>query len=273
MFHLIFYLREFFRNLVKGPILGIGFIITTICLVNALMFRTTIQDMISSQVVYDRSGGHFHALITADQNHARVARQLRGLPGIVRVEELSEQSIAQEIDNIFGSLNMGDAQDVLANMQLRYAGLKVVLTQELESRSVDLIRDYMRRLIGSENLTIGPVMQTRQEGEQNLESFAEFSQWGSWVVIAILFLSWLGFTHFFGNKIRRHAYLLEQFQRRERVAFKMFLTGLVFTVGGASVIGIAFGGAEYLLLAGFIAIAICYSLILIRHYDWAESFS
>lgn len=268
MFHLGFYLKEFFKTCLKNPVSGLGFVFCTFALCVLTLNRSYIQDELSQRFVLQESGGHFHALVSADQNHSRLARQLRSLPGINRVEELSQDVISEQLEAIFGGFDLGETQELLAQMRLSFSGLKVIFDHDMESRSVDLVRDYMRRLVGSSNLTLGPFVQNQNEDGNSLQQFQVFAKWGSWITIGLTTFVWVIFAFFFASHLRKVGYLIEQFQRKKYVALKSYLCGAVALIAIFAVSLTLMGGDDYIIFSVFLILALMSSMILLRRYQW-----
>mgnify|MGYP006298324219 CR=1 FL=1 len=270
MFHLGFYLKEFFRHFRKNALWAGTYALTTFCLVLALSFQGVIQENVSRHIKVENKTSYFNALISARHNHSRVARKLRDLPGIRRVEEMSEKKIQAEVKELMGSIDL-NVSSISKDLDLRYAGLKVILTQELKKESLELIRNYIHRLVGKDQVTLGPVVKPDLSGQRNTGVLKVFSKWGSWFLIAVLGGGWIFSGVALSLSLREHAYLLEQFQRRQRVACKVMAAGTLTLLGGSILFVVPFGPYSYFYFLPLIALGGFFSLLNLRSYHWEAS--
>ncbi|MEI8348055.1 MAG: hypothetical protein WCG27_11350, partial [Pseudomonadota bacterium] len=100
-------------------------------------------------------------------------------------------------------------------------------------RSQQLIRDYMARLVGENNITLGPIISDQAYLELKEYWSAWPKKWALPSVIAVIFLFWCLFATMFCQKIRQKSYLLQEFQRRQKVPLKTISVGLLFLLSFA----------------------------------------
>lgn len=254
---------------------GLGFCFFTVMLSLIILFESDIVFKISTlSSSENKSGGHFHALISADQNHSRLARHLRDLPGVMRVEELSEEAINLQVNELFSHLEGKHVRDIMSSIQTRYVGLKVFFDDDLQERSVALIRDYMVRITGESNITFGPTMKVNESREEQSVFMTKNYDLVYRIIQGVSFLFWLCFTLFFSRKLRRYSYLTEQFQRKKHVAVKTFFSGFVSLIFTSFIICVAFSSTlnfeiEILL---FILTGMVVSLLFLKQYQWVSDF-
>ena len=156
---------------------------------------------------------YFHALISDKQNISWISRKLRELPGVELVEVLPQAELNQQVKQLLAGM---DQEVIQAVGMLDVAGIKVIAGPELETRSIDLIKDYLKRLAGSET-TIGATVVAPK-----LKSLEKF-QWQNYsieIALAVVAMFWLISIFSLVKPLRKNSYLIEQFQRRHQVALK-----------------------------------------------------
>lgn len=169
----------------------------------------------------------FYALIDDRENQSRIARKLRALPGVKRVDLLSSKSITSKASEVIKNVGVGLDSDLL---NLDYSGLKIVFVKEVSMRSINLIRDYLNRLVGKKNITMGGVKEPHSNKLKISDVLVFLKSWGSSLTLTILFVMWVTIFFLFENTLAHNSYLIENFQRRKNVSVKMLTAGLVSIV-------------------------------------------
>lgn len=179
---------------------------------------------------------HFHALVSGRENHSRISRNLQDLPGVERVEVLAEEAIKSKVRDIIGTLDEEISESFLS---LNYAGLKVVFTEGLQGNSQDLIRDYLKRLVGSSEVTLGPTqgLVKKKATKNQVRVLVENNAFEA--VMALACLIWFALGLNLTGPLSRHSYLIEQFQRRNKVALKTYIS-LVLPLFIIPIVGLLF---------------------------------
>lgn len=186
----------------------------------------------------NKAGDYFYALIASSESYQTVARQMSALPGVYKVEVLSETQIKEEVKNILGSLQV-DMSD--SNLDLNYAGLKIIYTKDLKPRAKDLVRDYLSHLVGEGNITLGAVKTNDQVNDKRAQFISVVKTWGYSLYLFIVFIFWTISLLLVRVKIAEASYLLESYQRKKKVGLKMAMNGLtlifILSVGCTFILG------------------------------------
>lgn len=186
----------------------------------------------------NKAGDYFYALIASSESYQTVARQMSVLPGVHKVEVLSETQIKEEVKNVLGSLQIETADSAL---DLNYAGLKIIYAKDLKPRAKDLVRDYLTHLVGEGNITLGAVKANDQIGDKRAQFINVIKTWGYSLYLFIVFIFWVISLLSVRVKIAEASYLLESYQRKRKVGLKMALNGLtlifLLSVGVTFVLG------------------------------------
>ena len=249
MFYLISYLKTVFSE----PLKGIAFSSITLLLFLGIFSKDRINENIAAKVKMKGQESFFYALIEKKENQARIARKLRALPGVKYVETLTSHAINNKANQLVNAVGLGMNSELT---NLDYTGLKVVFKSAISSRSIELIRDYLNRLVGEKKLTLGAVKEPRKNQAKISGLLGLANAWGSLIILVSLFIVWLLSFFQFERVIAKRAYLIENFQRREKVGIKILFVGLLLLFTLSVILKITIINAEFSLSSIFLTVAI-----------------
>ena len=160
---------------------------------------------------------YFFALIPKDLNSNYVKRKLIKLPGVQKINQVSEDKVNGHVKSILAESKVALDDSLMA---LNFSGLKIYLAASLKESSQKLIRNYVSRLAGESEVTLG-ALHRPQDDPQKSEMFLSkhFSIGLSLLAGTVFFICMLSFW----KKLERASFVYEQFQRRTRV-FEKSLT-------------------------------------------------
>lgn len=219
----MFYLVQFFKILFKSPIRGFFLFLFSILLVFSIGQKKYLEEQFTRMIPENKAGDYFYALISTSESYQNVAGQMQKLPGIHKVEILSETQIKEEVKNVLGSLQV-DVND--SSLDLNYAGLKVIYAKDLKPRAQELVRDYLTHLVGEGNITLGGIKTNDQTGDKRAQFISVIKTWGYSLYLFIIFIFWVVSLLSVRVKIAEASYLLENYQRKKKVGLKVALNGL-----------------------------------------------
>ncbi len=185
--------------------------------------KTFLENQFSKMIPENKAGSYFYALIASSESYQDIARQVSVLPGVHKVEVLSETQIKDEVKTILGALQVNLNESTL---DLNYAGLKIIYAKDLKPRAQDLIRDYLTHLVGEGNITLGTIKVNDQTQDKRTQFIAVIKSWGYLLYLLIIFIFWVMSLLSIRAKIAEASYLLENYQRKRKVGVKMASFGL-----------------------------------------------
>jgi len=234
----MFYLIQFFKILFKSPLRGFFLFLFSVLLVFSIGQKTFLEDQFLKMIPENKAGSYFYALIASTESYQNVARQMAVLPGVHKVEVLSENQIKDEVKGILGALQVDLTQTTL---DLNYAGLKVIYAKDLKPRAQELVRDYLTHLVGEGNITLGAIKVNDQTLDKRNHFIGAIKSWGYSLYLFIIFLFWMISLLSIRVKIAEASYLLESYQRKRKVGVKMATFGLslifAISVGSTFILG------------------------------------
>ncbi len=264
----MFYLVHFFKIVFKSPSKGLALLLFSFLLVFSLGQKKLLEDEFLKIIPENKSGPSFYALISTNESYQNIARQMRVLPGVYKVEILSEGQIKEEVKTILGSLQITSLAN---NLDLNYAGIKVIYIKGLNSRAQELVRDYLSHLVADGNITLGAIKENSETFDKRTIFISGIKNWGYSIYLAVLMIFWLLSILSIRLKIEQASYLLENYQRKTRVSLKMALTGLglifLISVGSTFLVG----APQLLNLVAAMTLFILGVLLHLRHLDWENN--
>jgi hypothetical protein len=185
--------------------------------------KSFLEEQFLKLIPENKAGSYFYALIASSESYQNIARQMAVLPGVHKVEVLAESQIKEEVKAILGSIQVNLTQ---TNLDLNYAGLKIIYVKDLKIRAQDLIRDYLTHLVNEGNITLGAIKLNDQSLDKRNQFISVIKTWGYSLYLFIIFLFWLISLLSIRAKISEASYLLENYQRKRKVGIKMAAVGL-----------------------------------------------
>ena len=261
----MFYLIQFFKILLKSPIRGFFLFIFSILLVFSIGQKAFLENQFLKMIPENKAGSYFYALIASQESYQNVARQMAILPGVHKVEVLSETQIKDEVKSILGSLQINLSE---ATLDLNYAGLKIIYAKDLKPRSQELVRDYLTHLVGEGNITLGAIKINDQSLDKRNQLISGIKTWGYLLYLFIVLIFWIISLLSVRAKIAEVSYLLESYQRKRKVSIKMASIGLslIFTVAVLSTF--ALGMPQVLNLSVALLLFVLGVLLHSKRYHW-----
>lgn len=219
----MFYLIQFFKILTKSPVRGFFLVFFSIILVLSIGQKNQLEEQFTKMIPENKSGDFFYALIASTESYEQVARQMAVLPGVFKIEVLSEEQIKEEVRAILGTVT-ADLTD--SNLDLNYAGLKVIYAKDLKQRPKELVRDYLTHLVGEGNITLGAIKSNDQGIDKRAQFISVIKSWGYSLYLFIIFIFWTISLLAVRAKIAEASYILEHYQRKQKVGLKVAINGL-----------------------------------------------
>ena len=217
----MFYLKEFFKILKSNLLLSTIFVLSSLTLLTISGQQVKIKKLLSLKK-QSSSGPYFNAIVSKNDNIDSVIRRMKNLPGVVSVEKHGASGIQAQISNLkkkFGA-------DVINNLAaVNYKRVKVEVEDGLNAGSLNLIKEYMARLIGKDSVKIGGVKQPnglKVKKNAFLYKFLTFFDVYAQIVLGGL---WLISTFLILISVRRKAFIIEKFQRKSNTSLKIMLSG------------------------------------------------
>ena len=185
--------------------------------------RPFLEEQFMKMIPENKAGSYFYALIASSESYQSIATQMGALPGVHKVEILSETQIKEEVKNILGNLQVEVKEGLV---DLNYVGLKIIYARDLKPRAQELVRDYLTHLVGEGNITLGSIKTADQTLEKKNQLIMTIKQWGYSMYLTLVLVFWFLALLSVRSKIAETSYLLESYQRKRKIALKIAIFGL-----------------------------------------------
>ena len=261
----MFYLIAFYKILSKTPLKSLIFVTMSWGIVLSFAQNRALNKLLFKELPDERD--YFYALISDKKNRNDISRKLQNLPGIDFIRVVPREAIQKELVKILKHSRLAQYMD--ASFEgLDYQGLKIIFSSNVKTESQNLIRDYLFRLVGKEDLTLGPIEKRSSLALNKKQPFIFFKKYGVLFLIAIGTLIWVFIGLSYIGSFQDSSYVIENFQRRRGVSFKIALSGMVslFFTGlfFAQVSGRADGKGVLMAILPFLFMVILYT----RTKEW-----
>lgn len=218
----MFYLKNFFSAIFEQKVKGLAFVLLSLGLTFSLLQRNEVKNLFSfSQKIIQKP--YFNALLPSASEAKMIVNRLEKLPGVEEVK-----IVKHNLDkNSFKSMGVSLSNDVVAGVLSQdYQTIKVVLENNLEMRSQNLIKEYLGRLLGDRDVTISEVKLPQKIELKKNDPSLWVDNYGDLYIIAVLGVLWLFSCYGIISYIQLKSYLVEKFQRKSDVAMKTFFVGV-----------------------------------------------
>ena len=218
----MFYLGNFFKSLFSKPLAASLWFLSLLSLSSLVFFQGKVEAFLGSQKV-QKNHPYFYAVVPADINTSYIQRKLKNLPGVEGVALLGKEQVGQQVkailENTLENAGLTWEEDF---SDLNYAGLKVALSPDLQARSQDLIRNYLSRLAGDKDVTMGAVKKPMIQSPERSGSFSRGLAFGLPAAVVVLYLVTMMLMK---GSLGKSSFLLETYQRKSNVFEKSLFFG------------------------------------------------
>ncbi len=159
---------------------------------------------------------YFYAIMPKKINSGYVKRKLLELPGVEKVFVLSEEKVSSQIKSILAGASIEWDEDL---MDVNYAGIKVSLSPDLKQSSQDLIRNYLTRLTGKDEVTMGAIKSPEVQKVETKSFYSENKFLVLTLLACVAYFIALGMLY---RSLKEEAFVYEQYQRKKQIYLKAF---------------------------------------------------
>lgn len=219
----MFYLKEFSKLFKNHLMLSIILAVAIMGLVTSVHQREFIKSELSlNQKTHNMP--YFNALVSDKINLDSIRRKMKMLPGVFAVSVVENKDLNKEL----GHLKNNFGSDIISELSsLNYKRLKIQLEEGVHLKNQQLVKEYLSRLVGKKDLTIGSIKNPRQLKIKQDDSLMQLLNYID-IYLVGFFMVLLTITIMLLLKpVNNQAYIIEKFQRKNKVNVKIMLSGLV----------------------------------------------
>ena len=213
----MFYLNFFFKGLLHRPWAAAVWVMSALTVLTLSVLGPEIETLWENKsVAVKEVNPYFYAIMPKKINSGYVKRKLLELPGVEKVFVLSEENVSSQIKSILSAASIEWDEDL---MDINYAGIKVSLSPDLKGSSQDLIRNYLTRLTGKDEVTMGAI---KSPEVQKVESKSFYSENKFLVLSLVASLAYFVALGMLYRSLKEESFVFEQYQRKKQIYLKAF---------------------------------------------------
>ena len=210
----MFYLSFFFKVIAKKPVAAILWGISVLGMLTLSFYgRQATSFIVEKKTVQRDANPYFFALMPKTINTGYVQRKLKELPGVEKVFTLSEQKVSDQIKSILTASQIDWEDDI----DLSYSGLKISISADLKTRSQDLIRNYLSRLAGKSDITMGAIKYPEVQKNQTPSLWSQYSFVWPALGVSLLYISAFALMY---KSYSEESTITEYYQRKKQIFSK-----------------------------------------------------
>lgn len=219
----MFYLIQFFKIFTLSPFKSLSFYLSTICLILVTLFVPEINNYVE-HFYTNLDSPYFIAVLEDADSSQTVVAQLHSIPGVEKIKIESAEEMREKFATIMNDLEL-DNKLASAVFGSNPMGLKIFLSSTNTQAKNEDVRSQVQSLLALPKTNLSPI---KNSGVVQNPFLIIVKTWAAQILIILLSIIWLLSLFNLIDIIRSKAYLIEQFTRKKKVAFKIFLSGLVF---------------------------------------------
>jgi hypothetical protein len=269
----MFYLIQFFKTYALSPLKTLFFWVTTILVLLIAILSPEINRQVSDYY-NQKNNPYFYALIESPNSVEELIPRLNSIQGIQSLKMESEEEMKKIFSVVMSDLDLDPNLRDQIN-QDHHVGLKVNLKSENSKKFNEDIKAQVAGIFGSESITTTAI-KSNDSSSQGYDSFIYLH--AAQIILGLALLFWFLALWSWSEVVRKKAYLIEEFSRKQNVCFKVCLAGLLFFVSLSvlSMVGISQGLKGVLVSVGFFEIStvsllfVLSSMSFLKKWKWAE---
>lgn len=219
----MFYLINFFKIFPLSPFKSLSFYFSTVFLILVALFSVEINKYID-HFYSSLDSPYFTAIIENSDNSQSLVAKLNAIPGVEKIKIETAEEMKERFVTIMNDLEL-DSKLSNSIFGTNPMGVKVFLSSSNSKLTNEDIRGQIQSLLGLPKTNLGPI---KNSSVVQNPFIVIVKNWASQLILLISSVVWLLSLLNLFDVIRSKAYLIEQFTRKKKVAFKIILSGLVF---------------------------------------------
>lgn len=264
----MFYLKEALRLFQKNTFLSIVLSLFTFALFFGVANFNDLEKVVSKHLPKVENEHYFNAIIDKKVNISSIKRKIEGLPGVKSVSVLDKQDTTKKIRSVSSTLGLSKKEASSLN---EMESLKIALTSQVSQSSINLIREYLTRLAGTDNILMGSVKKRISNEKIFKRLVAQLKRWPLQIGIGFVFLLWTISFFAMRKEILRVGYIIESFQRKKNVALKVATSFILLNLSVSFVLSLIFFVPNWYAVVAFIALISIFPFTLAGKREWVKA--
>lgn len=261
----MFYLINFFKIFTLSPVKSVSFYFSTIFLILIALFVPEINKYVD-HFYTNLDSPYFIAVIENADNSQTVISQLHNIPGVEKIKIESAEEMRERFTTIVNDLELDSklASTVFGSNPM---GLKIFLSSGNSKSKNEDIRGQVQSLLELSKTNLSPI---KNSGLVQNPFLIIVKNWAAQLILLFFSVVWLISLFNLIDVIRSKAYLIEQFTRKKKVAFKIILSGLTFFLALFAIPKIILMSPHVYELCFVIILFSFSSMLFLRKWSWRQ---
>jgi len=264
----MFYLKEAFKLFKKNTFLSLALSLCTFALFFSVANFGDLEKVISKHLPQVENEHYFNAIVSKKVSIGPITRKIEGLPGVKSVKLLDKKGTKNKVRSVSSTLGLSKKEASSLNDMV---SLKIALTSQVSQSSINLIREYLTRLAGSDNILIGAVKKKISNEKVFKNLIAQLKSKPLQVAIGVTFVLWMVSFFLLRKEILRISFIIESFQRKTNVALKVATSHLLLVVSLSFVISLVFYVPNWYAVVAFVFVMSIFPLTLLGKREWVKA--
>lgn len=210
----MFYLRTIKLFIKSRPLFTTFYVIFSVLFFNSILLQRTVKEEVNTKL-FPEEGRYFHMIVKGDRDYSFLKEKLEDLPGINQVKIVDQNTIGQKTAEVIQELDL----EIPVNIKkTHYTGLTVYMAEDLGKRNLELMKEYVARIVGKDNLTTTSIIEAKKAKDQNW-LIATLKEMPQIYVVTVLAIIWNLMFFIFISQFKQFSFVFERFQRRKEFGF------------------------------------------------------
>lgn len=225
------YLRTLKTFLKNRPVLNAFYLVVSFVFFAAIINQGVIKEEVNRKL-FPGEGRYFHMIVKGSKDYSFLKEKLEDLPGVTKVEVVDGGVLGKRTTEVIKELDL-DVTKIAK--KLTYTGLTVYMEKDLGSRNLSLMKEYVARIVGKDNLTTTSTIERKTKKKSNwlITTLKKIPQL---YLITVLAIIWNILFFMIVSSYKQFSFIYERYQRRNGFAFwgVLLLTIAPFLIAIAS---------------------------------------
>ena len=261
----MFYLIQFFKFIrIKGAP-GHLFLFFSLALIVSSLTYFPINQAIRQRFHVESPLPYFHALILGNSEIAAIVNKLNNTPGVAKIETKMASHLQRQARDLLNDLGLHELYQ-----NETYRGLQIFLGPGHREQTYLLVRDYMAHLLGHSNVSFSPLKSPKTTMLNTKKASIQFLyRWGHPSLLFVMGLLWSLSLLGIGRDFQKYCYLIEEYQRRKNISFKVMMVGLLTLIALSVATFIFLGNIHFYSIAGTAVFMMIFASLFCLQKRWS----
>ncbi len=233
----MFYLRELLNFIKRNIVASFSLVFSIIAISMIVTNYYEIDQIVKNKVPTLENEHYFNVVVENGVNFNSLKRKVEGLPGVKSLVSISDEKIQNTVTKVSSEFALdNEALDAIQSLK----SFKLSLREDVSERSINLIREYLTRIAGKNQLILGSVKQKIVDDKLIKSFLVNVKKWPIQMALVFFSLTFIVSFLLVRGRLKQFSYILESYQRRNYVHLKLMLSLFSISLLGSILFSITF---------------------------------